>query len=723
MAMNNYSLIIFAGATVLALIGSHSISRRSIEGAFVFGLLMFAASLYSFGYAFELAAQTLAGKEFWLGVEYIAIPQLPTLTLIFAIRYVGKKKWLTRRLLTLTVGFSVLTTFVEWTNGFHHWYYSTVGLNRMGGLDVIVATRGFWYWLVTVYINLSALITNILLLHASRRGQRVYRKQALVFSIGSLGPWVAFVIYLAGLSPRGLDIIPLGFVATGIIYTWGTFRYRILDLVPVALENIWENMKDGMMLVDEANRLLNFNKCANEVLSQFATPSQGMNILTEFHELSDYFSGAMLNESESPVLTLRRGESTRSFQVNISPILDTKKREVGKAVILSDITEREEMKREISASERKYRELVENAPIGVYKEKLDGTLIFANKAMAEMLEYESQQELMSINSISTYKDQGARDSLIEEIREFGRTGKNKEVELVTRSGKVKNVLLSAFFDGDAISGMAEDITEIRILQDQCIQAQKMEGLGNIAAGIAHDFNNLLGVILGYSELLGKSASDQARMERGLKAIFNSAERGKFLVRQLLTFARKTTVTFIPLQINDAVLELERLMKETFPVDISVTAHLEKHLPVVWADQVQMNQVLLNICLNARDAMEKGGTLTISTGTVSGESLTERFPDARSLKYVEIRISDTGTGMDEVTRQRIYEPFFSTKGIGKGTGLGLSVAYGIIENHRGYIDVTSAVGKGTSFSIFLPAMPRFSQASLTQEFSRMAEENR
>ncbi len=685
------------------MMGAHSISQKKTDGALAFGLFMFAASLYSFAYALELAAQTLAGKEFWLGVEYLAIPQIPTLGLVFAIKYAGKKKWLTRRFFVPAEGFSVLTTLVEWTNGFHHWYYATVGLSRMGGLDVIITTPGFWYWLVMGYINLSALTVNILLLHASRRGQRVYRKQALIFSIGSLAPWVTLIVYLAGLGPRGLDVTPLGFVATGIIYTWGTFRYRMLDLVPIALDNIWANMKDGMLLVDETGRLLNFNKCAKEILFEFAPPFQGMNILTDFHGLSDYLNGVTRDETTRHVLSIGRGQDTRSFQVNISPILDAKKRELGKAVMLSDITERKEMERKISESERNYRELVENALVGVYKVTLDGAILYANKAMADMLEYDSPAELISVVSSASYKNDRGKNSFLRELRETDSARKSKEIELTTKTGKMRNVLLSASLDGGVVSGMAKDITEIRTLERRFIQAQKLEGLGNIAAGIAHDFNNLLGVVLGYSELLGKSVADQERTERGLKAIFKSAQRGKTLVRQLLTFPRKTRITFIPLQINDVIRELEELMMETFPRVIEISTRLNEPLPLVSADLAQMNQAFLNMCLNARDAMENGGSLTISTGTVPGELLTVRFPDASSGEYVEIQISDTGIGMDECTTQRIFEPFFTTKGVGKGTGLGLSVAYGIIESHRGYIDVESRVGEGTTFNVYLPVM--------------------
>ncbi len=701
--MNNYSLILFIGSIVLSMMGAHSISQKKTEGALAFGLFMFAAAVYSFGCAMELAVGPLSGKKFWIDVEYAGIPFLPTLWMIFSIQYAGKRKWLSRRLVISAIGISILIMILEWTNGIHHLYYRAVALDTSGPFPVIATTKGFFYWLFIAYANFAAACGDILLLYSFRRGQRMYRTQALVILIGSIATWVSLIAYLVGKSPGGLDITPLGFAATGIIYVWGTFRYRMLDIVPIALDNIWENMKDGMMLVDDAGRLLNFNRTAKEVLSIFADPSQGMNVSTDFGSFSEYVGECSSVENECKVLTVSIGGRRTSFQVSASPIMDSRKRGLGKAIVLSDITEREEMKLEISESERKYRELVENSLVGVYKFSLSGRLLYANKAMANMLEYDSPEELEPISFWSLYKNSRERGPFAEELRAFGKTGQSKEVELVTKKGKTRNVLLSASLDRDEISGMAKDITEIRTLESQFIQAQKLEGLGNIAAGIAHDFNNLLGVILGYSEWIEKSGHDPNRIERGMKAIMKSAERGKSLVKQLLTFARKTDTTFIPLQLNDTIRELGKLMTETFARTIEISTRLMEGLPLISGDPTQMNQVLLNMCVNARDAMGKGGKLAISTRKVAAETLKERHPNVGSGDYVEIQISDTGIGMDEETRRRIFEPFFTTKGIGKGTGLGLSVAYGIVESHRGFIDVASESGKGTVFSVYLPVI--------------------
>lgn len=344
---------------------------------------------------------------------------------------------------------------------------------------------------------------------------------------------------------------------------------------------------------------------------------------------------------------------------------------------------------------------MENALVGVYRMTLSGRIIYANKAMADMLEYDSPQEMESVKAFDLYKNETERENFSRELRSHGKTGKSNEVELVTKTGKVKNVLLSASLDGEIISGMAKDITEIRTLERQFLQTQKLEGLGNIAAGIAHDFNNILGVILGYADLLRQSAFEPKKFERGTQAIMKSAERGKSLVKQLLTFARKTETTFGSVLVNEIVSEIEKLMEETFPKTIVITTKLRDDLPVISGDSSQIHQVLLNICVNARDALPKGGKLTISTDVVAHETLVPKFPEAVAEKYVAIRLEDNGMGMDEETRRRIFEPFFTTKEVGKGTGLGLSVVYGIMQSHRGFVDVISDLDEGTTFTIYFP----------------------
>lgn len=375
--------------------------------------------------------------------------------------------------------------------------------------------------------------------------------------------------------------------------------------------------------------------------------------------------------------------------------------------LVQDITDRKLVEKELAASEKNYRELVENALVGVFKTDISGEILYANKAMAEMFEYKSVEEIDGPVARDLYKNPDDVDRFIEHIKKFGKFD-SWELELLTKTGKVKNVLISASLDGNIISGMMKDITDIRTLEREFIQTQKLEGLGNIAAGIAHDFNNILGIILGYAELLKRRGPDPERFETGMKAIIDSGARGKILVNQLLMFARKTEITFTSVQVNQIISEIAKVLEETFPRTIKISTELLTGLPHITADANQIHQVLLNICVNARDAMPRGGALSISTSTVSNDSLIARHPEAAASQYVEMQVSDTGIGMDETTRIRIFDPFFTTKDVGKGSGLGLSVVFGIVQNHRGFIEVNSKLGEGTTFSIYFPVQEQLAE---------------
>ncbi|MEP6913659.1 MAG: ATP-binding protein [bacterium] len=239
------------------------------------------------------------------------------------------------------------------------------------------------------------------------------------------------------------------------------------------------------------------------------------------------------------------------------------------------------------------------------------------------------------------------------------------------------------------------------LQAQLRHAQKMESFGTLAGGIAHDFNNLLNAIQSYALLMKRAhLNDPAQLEEDIKVILDTATEGASLVRQLLTVARKTEVKFELTDINSLVSGMIQLMKHGFPQTIAIDLELGPAIHVL-ADTNQLRQVLLNLCINAKDAMRDSGTIRLRTKTVNGNELQNRFPDVLAQSYSSISVADTGSGMDEKIRERIFEPFYTTKEAGRGTGLGLSVVYGIIKAHNGFIDVESEAGQGTAFHIYLP----------------------
>jgi PAS domain S-box-containing protein len=246
----------------------------------------------------------------------------------------------------------------------------------------------------------------------------------------------------------------------------------------------------------------------------------------------------------------------------------------------------------------------------------------------------------------------------------------------------------------------EDISERKKLEDQLRQAQKMESVGTLAGGIAHDFNNVLAIINGFVEIaLNRNPADETQL-KCLKEIHSAAQRAVGLVRQILTFSRKTEVTFRAVSLNQHISDLGRMCSETFPKTISFHFQLDESLPQIHADPNQLQQVIMNLCVNARDAMGSGGRITISTSQVSGASI-HRLGGDEARQYACIRVEDTGCGMPPHVRARIFEPFFTTKQNCGGTGLGLSVVYGIILNHRGFLEVDSVEGVGSTFQIYLP----------------------
>jgi nitrogen-specific signal transduction histidine kinase len=266
--------------------------------------------------------------------------------------------------------------------------------------------------------------------------------------------------------------------------------------------------------------------------------------------------------------------------------------------------------------------------------------------------------------------------------------------------------------------IAEDITERRVLEDQFRQAQKMEAVGRLAGGVAHDFNNLLMVISGYAEVLLENTERRHGLYPKIEAIQQASDRATTLTRQLLAFSRKQLLELKVVDVNAIVADMERLLRPLIGENIELVTRLDSNLGRTRADAGQIEQVIMNLVVNSKDAMPNGGKITIQTGNVNlDDDLRRDYSYIKAGPYVMLSVSDNGQGMDRETQSRIFEPFFTTKEKSKGTGLGLSTVYGIIKQSGGYIFAQSEVGRGAKFSIYLPrveeAAAPLSHAAATQ----------
>jgi PAS domain S-box-containing protein len=360
-------------------------------------------------------------------------------------------------------------------------------------------------------------------------------------------------------------------------------------------------------------------------------------------------------------------------------------------------------------SEESYRLFFEHDLTADFIATPDGRIRDCNPTFVEIFGFASREEACGSPLDLLYPVPGRRAETFGVLRTRGKLTYHEEVLRRVDGGTLHVVQnLVAVFDPAGVfthvRGYIFDATERFRLEEQLRQAQKLENLGAMAGGIAHDFNNILTIMSVHLAMLKPEDQRTPHGPTSLDALGKAVRRGAGLVGQLLTFARKTEVQVAPVEVNAAVRELHNMLDATLPKTIDLRLELDPRVGTIQADANQLHQVLLNLCLNARDAMPAGGSLTVSTGIQEGLLLRSRFRDAKSGPYASIRVTDTGTGMDEATRGKIFEPFFTTKEKGKGTGLGLAVVYGVVNAHHGFIDVDSAPGAGSTFTLLFPGEP-------------------
>jgi two-component system cell cycle sensor histidine kinase/response regulator CckA len=488
---------------------------------------------------------------------------------------------------------------------------------------------------------------------------------------------------------------------------------------------IIQSAMDAIITINSKHEVIVFNAAAEHLFrceASYATGRQVREFIpprfreTQSRYLQEFIKSgsvkARVGEVES-VIGLRADGTEFPLEASISQIEARGERLI--TVVLRDITERMKAEHDLRESEERYRRFFEDDLTGDFIAKVDGTLLDCNPAFARILGFPSVVSAMQCNVLSLFSSPEVRDSIFDILQTRGRV-EEYEIDLVRPDGQLIHVVTNAIAilkqDGKFVEfkGYMYDITERKKLEEQVRQSHKMESIGTLASGIAHDFNNILNNVIGFVLQIKKHAHEPDKVLKYTATIEKSATRGAELSAQLLSFARKAKRESVTVNVAQIVDEVFSLCGETFPRTITVTRHCDEELRSILGDHGELYQVLLNLCVNARDAVASrspGGSGNITIGAFNGrvgERISAPMLAIPAEYYVEIRVSDDGIGIPAPIREQIFDPFFTTKERGRGTGLGLSVVYSIVRNHHGTIVVDSEEGEGTTFHIYFPAVP-------------------
>jgi len=562
-----------------------------------------------------------------------------------------------------------------------------------------IEQREWWLWATAVIITLllTAGILSFLppLLHSGEQSESAFTLQRAMW--GLVGIVLLFDLYTVY---QQLQL--------------HRTRRRLFEREEL-FQLIGENVADMIAVVDVEGKRLYNSPSYHKVLGYTAEELKSSSSFDQIHpddlnRVREAAAAAQRTGVGKPLeYRIRHKDGTWRVLESNASVIRSRAGEPERLVIVNrDITERKEAAESLRLTESGFRSMIEDAPYGIFRAATDGTLLRANPALKKMLAYEKLDELLKANLDKEIFRNPSDFQRLKELLDSANEFKEVEVGLKRRDGAPITVRCTGRRVKEEHLGVpcfdvfAEDVTERRILERQLQMAGKMEAVGRLSGGIAHDFNNLLGVIIGYSQVLKRRLDAGSALLEHAEEIEKAGQRAASLTRQLLAFSRQQILTPAVLNLNDLVLDMAKMLPRLLGEDIAVSTSLCADLGMVKADQGQLEQVIMNLAVNARDAMPDGGKVRIETANVELDQVYAwQHAGAKPGHYVLLTLTDSGTGIDAETLAHIFEPFFTTKEVGKGTGLGLATVYGVVKQSGGYIWVDSKPRQGATFQIFLP----------------------
>jgi len=697
-------LPLVVGPAILLPLAIYAFRHRRVRGATWYCTLLLAIALWSAAYAWELAAPDPAQKLLALRIKYLGVVTVPIAWIGFVLDFVARERAFVRRVCGRLTVVAVVALLTAWTNDWHGLFWGEMTLHPVGTLYTF-GGRGPGFYLNITYTYGVIFAGLAILIVQAIQSPYLYRKRTAIVVVATIVPWLGNLIFVTrGEAPGTIDSTPFLFACTAVIAAVAVFRYRVLDPIPTLLDARIEVIGDGFLIVDRSHRVADLNQAAEAIIGRDRAAAAGEPIERVLPDWPSRIDGEVRQD-----LTLDGPGGHRIYDVRITPIQSPGAPLTGYVVLLRDVTGRRHTEAALRDSELRYRELVENARDLICTCDLEGRILSVNQAGLDLTGYTSQQlvgrpllELVAPESreLASSFFTGVRPQLPSERTEIAVLARDGHTIILELAGWVqrRNGVPTA------VQAIGRDVTQRRRLEEELRQAQKMESVGKLAGGIAHDFNNLLTAIIGFASLAEAEQVPGTPMHEWIEQIRRSGQQAALLTSQLLAFGRKQVLRPVDLDLNHVVDDIQKLLRRLIGEDIDLVVQLAPDLNTVRADPSQLQQVIVNLVVNARDAMPRGGRLTIRTHNVEIEP--RIGPGTQGVDagaYAALIVEDTGEGIAPGVMARVFEPFFTTKPLGRGTGLGLSTVYGVVKQSGGDVQVDSTPTQGARFTVLLPAV--------------------
>lgn len=705
-------LLLVIAAGISGALAWYTWRYRRTTGVTPFSLMMLILFQWGTSYILELAATDLPSKIFWAKFMFAGVVATPVAWLIFALEYTGRKQWVTRLRLFLLSLLPLTTMGILLTNDSNKLFWTGSSLTNEGGFLLLNTVNGPWFWVHAAYTYALIMIGLVLIVRALLRWPAQYRGQMIWILLATLTPLIANAVTIFKIVPILIDLTPFAFTVTGIGMAYALFRYRLLDIAPVARDIVIDGMKDGMIVLDANRQIVDINQSAQNIIGVYG--EQGPigkpfeDVLAQWPHLIEQYRNA--NEGQAEI-SLGEEDAQRWYELHLSTLQDENKQRIGQVITIRDITERKQTDKRVQESEARFRQIVENASDLIYRTDMNGYFTYANPSALHAMGFEKEEDVLGKFYLDLTTPEARHKLKRTYQHQFASKTKNTYHEfpgIATDGREVwfgQNVQL--IYEGEKIIGfqaLARDITAIkeahealRIARDQALEASRVKS--QLLSKVSHELRTPLGGILGYAELLHDNTFGElnARQRKAAVEIVESANYLTNMVNELLDEAQiraNTAIlqekTFSPSEfLQQATSGMEVLANKK---GLSFTTAIDSNLPKeLYGDDRRLRQIVVNLIGNAIKFTR--------VGSVRIELLRP------SPEHWAIQVADTGMGIPKEAQTYIFEAFRQVNDAitrdNRGIGLGLSITKQLVEIMNGRISLESEPGKGSTFTILLP----------------------